>query len=195
MDYKEEFLTLLRSTNREGIEDVIENLEEYDFFKAPASSKFHLNYEGGLVEHSVNVCQMALDIRKILIEKDDTLRESLPVDSVIIAGLLHDTCKTDIYKPTIKKTKDRFGMWKEVPGYDVDYTDFPLGHGGKIGHHAAALRTGSDRRRNHGYPLAHECMGPSLPIGRHQMQLQQGKRYLSTISSDSGGRRTIVERD
>lgn len=130
MDYKKEFLDLLRSTQREYIEDVIEGIEQLGFFKAPASSKFHLNYEGGLVEHSVNVCKMAINLRETILKMDDTLRESLPLDSVIIASLLHDVCKADIYRPTIKKEK-KMGIWEEVPGYDVDYSDFPLGHGEK----------------------------------------------------------------
>ena len=38
---KEEFISLLRSTNREGIEEVIQFLEKSDFYKAPASTRFH----------------------------------------------------------------------------------------------------------------------------------------------------------
>ena len=52
---KEEFLSLLRSTKREGMEKLIEFIEKTDFFKAPASTKYHGNYEGGLLEHSMKV--------------------------------------------------------------------------------------------------------------------------------------------
>ena len=52
---KEEFLKILRTVNREGMEDLIEFLEKSDFFKAPASTRFHGNFEGGLVEHSLKV--------------------------------------------------------------------------------------------------------------------------------------------
>ena len=131
MDYKKEFIELLETTNRQGIDDLVEELEDLGFFKAPASTKFHLNEDGGLVQHSLNVCKAALSIRKSMIELDDSLLEALPKDSVIIASLLHDTCKADIYKPTMKKEKNRFGMWCDVPGYDVDYSNFPLGHGEK----------------------------------------------------------------
>ena len=131
MDYKKEFIELLETTNRQGIDDLVEELEDLGFFKAPASTKFHLNEDGGLVQHSLNVCKAALSMRKSMIELDDSLLEALPKDSVIIASLLHDTCKADIYKPTMKKEKNRFGMWCEVPGYDVDYSNFPLGHGEK----------------------------------------------------------------
>ena len=50
---KEEFLTLLRKVKREGIDDLINFLEKSDFFIAPASTRFHGNYEGGLAEHSM----------------------------------------------------------------------------------------------------------------------------------------------
>ena len=131
MDYKKEFIELLKTTNRQGIDDLVEELEDLGFFKAPASTKFHLNEDGGLVQHSLNVCKAALSMRKSMIKLDDSLLEALPKDSVIIASLLHDTCKADIYKPTMKKEKNRFGMWCDVPGYDVDYSNFPLGHGEK----------------------------------------------------------------
>ena len=122
---------MLLSTNREGIENVIERLEEQGFFKAPASTKFHLNYEGGLLEHSINVCDMALELREVMIRKKDGLRDSLSKESVIIAALLHDVCKADIYKPTVKRQKNEHGVWCDVPGYDVDYSNFPVGHGEK----------------------------------------------------------------
>ena len=55
---KEEFINLLRSTNREGIEEVIQFLERTDFYKAPASTRFHGSYEGGLLEHSMKVYEI-----------------------------------------------------------------------------------------------------------------------------------------
>lgn len=131
MNKKEEFIALLRSTERDGIETVIEELENLGFFTAPASTKFHLNVEGGLLEHSLNVCHTAQAIRESMVGMDDSLREVLPNDSIIIASLLHDVCKADIYKPVTKKQKNSYGMWVEVPGYDVDYSSFPLGHGEK----------------------------------------------------------------
>ncbi|MBR3479776.1 MAG: HD domain-containing protein [Prevotella sp.] len=125
------FKEMLLSTKREGMEDVIERLEEQGFFKAPASTKFHLNYEGGLLEHSMNVCEMALELREMMLRKKEGLSDSLPKESVIITALLHDVCKADVYKPAIKRQKNEHGVWCDVPGYDVDYSHFPLGHGEK----------------------------------------------------------------
>lgn len=119
------------STKWEGIEDVIERLEEQGVFKTPASTKFRLNYEGGLLEHSMNVCDMALELREIMLRKKEGLSDSLPKESVIIAAQLHDVCKADAYKPAIKRQKNEHGMWRDVPGYDVDYRGLPMGHGEK----------------------------------------------------------------
>lgn len=59
---KEEFVTLLRSTGRPGIDDMIADLETMGFFEAPASAGHHLNVEGGLVLHSLNACKAALAV-------------------------------------------------------------------------------------------------------------------------------------
>lgn len=131
MNNKDRFIKLLRSTGREGVNEVIDELESLGFFEAPASTRFHLNCEGGLLEHSLNVCDTALAVREVMIAKDESLRDLLPKDSVIIASLLHDTCKADIYKRVMKKRKNAFGVWEDVPGYDVDYSNFPMGHGEK----------------------------------------------------------------
>ena len=82
---KEEFINLLLSTKREGIEDVIAFLEKTDFFIAPASTKFHGSYEGGLLEHSMKVYE-------ILKEKVKHLPIELEIsdDTVKIIALLHD---------------------------------------------------------------------------------------------------------
>lgn len=128
---KKEFITLLKSTERDGVDDVIEELQELGFFDAPASSSFHLNYDGGLVEHSLNVCRVALGIRQQMIAMNKNMAEYLPEDSVIIASLLHDVCKADIYKKVTKKKKDKFGMIQTKQGFKLDYTNFPLGHGEK----------------------------------------------------------------
>lgn len=128
---RKEFETLLRSTNRDGVEEVIEELDELGFFTAPASASHHLNEECGLLEHSLNVCKTALAVRETLVGMDDSLREALPRESVIIAALLHDVCKTDIYKPGLKNRKNSYGIWESVPCYNVVYDIFPLGHGEK----------------------------------------------------------------
>ena len=107
---KKEFCDLLRTVNREGIEYVFEDLENLGFFEAPASTRFHLNYDGGLCEHSLNVCKVGLMLREEMIKMSPEVEPSLQKDSVIITTLLHDVCKADIYKKVVKKQKNQ--VWK-----------------------------------------------------------------------------------
>ena len=130
-EMKEEFLTLLRSTEREGIEDLIEALEEMGFFTAPASANHHLNVEGGLLEHSLNTCKAALAIYEGLKPLDPSMEKEVRRDSIILSSLLHDVCKSDIYKRLVKKRKNNVGQWEDVEGYSVSYKNFPMGHGEK----------------------------------------------------------------
>ncbi len=84
-----EFEQLLLDTNRPGIDRVITWIRRYQFYKAPASSDCHGNFEGGLLCHSLNTYHNALDGNKV---------HSLPHDSVVLCSLLHDVCKHDFYK-------------------------------------------------------------------------------------------------
>ncbi|MDO4756537.1 MAG: HD family phosphohydrolase, partial [Parabacteroides sp.] len=131
IDYKKEYIDLLRSTQRDNIEVVITELEDLGFFYAPASTNFHSNYKEGLLEHSVKVCKVGLMLREQMINMNPDLDDRLPAESVILCTLLHDVCKSDIYKPAVKKRKNHYGIWEEYKGYDVDYSHFPLGHGEK----------------------------------------------------------------
>ena len=128
---KERFESILIATGRKGIESVLMNLEKSGFFEAPASTKFHLNTRGGLLEHSLNVYDSAVALRYQVVRIRPELEDQLPLDSVAIAALLHDTCKADIYVPAIVSQKNASGYWEKVPGYQVDYSGMPLGHGEK----------------------------------------------------------------
>jgi len=123
---KEQFLELLRSTKREGIEDLIAFLEKTDFFKAPASTRFHGSYEGGLVEHSMKVYEILKEKVKNL-PKDDL---KFSDESLIISALLHDICKANYYKVDYRNAKNALGVWEKVPYYAVEDT-IPYGHGEK----------------------------------------------------------------
>lgn len=128
---KQQFQEKLLSTKRDGMENVIKHLERLGFFTAPASTKFHLSVKGGLMEHSWNVCNTALMLREQMIQMKPELADKLPEESVVIASLLHDVCKSNIYKDAILNRKNDQGYWEKVPGYEVDYSSLPLGHGEK----------------------------------------------------------------
>ena len=120
---REEFINLLRSTGRAGIEDVISFLEKSDFFVAPASTRFHGDHEGGLLQHSMKVYEI---LKKKL--KDNGME--VPEDTIIISALLHDICKTNFYKVDYRNAKNERGDWEKVPYYTVD-DKAPYGHGEK----------------------------------------------------------------
>jgi hypothetical protein len=128
---KNRIIELLKSTDRERIDKVIDYLElKSDYFIAPASTAFHGNYPGGLAEHSLNVYEVAMKVKNAMVELKPELANSLSDESVAIVALLHDLCKTNVYKIE-KKNRKVNGRWEEVDSYGVDYSKFPLGHGEK----------------------------------------------------------------
>jgi hypothetical protein len=129
---KQKFIEILKSTNRKGMENVLAKLEELGFYEAPASTKFHLSYKGGLLEHSMNVYQAGFTLREQAVRIKPELESQLPLDSIAICTLLHDVCKADIYKEAMLNRKNDAGFWEKYQGYAVDYeAGMPLGHGEK----------------------------------------------------------------
>jgi hypothetical protein len=145
---REKIEALLRSTKRDGIEDLISFLMRSDFYTAPASTKYHSCHDGGLAEHSLNVYRCLYEKTKCnLLEtcfepSEDTWKDKQELeDSLIIIALLHDICKTYMYDTEWKNKKvysstgsksDSNGRfdWVTVPGYTVN-DKFPYGHGEK----------------------------------------------------------------
>ena len=124
---KVEVIRLLSGTRRQGIDDLVEWLEdETDFFSSPASSRIdrHGCYEGGLAEHSLNVYQL-------FSERASELGLGIKKDEVTIASLLHDLCKVNMYTP--KAAEKVRASDKKM--YDIS-DSFPLGHGEKSVYYA-----------------------------------------------------------
>jgi 23S rRNA maturation-related 3'-5' exoribonuclease YhaM len=86
-----EIKELLKSTKKEGMENLIIWLEKEGFFNAPGSTKFHGNYPGGLAEHSLNVYILFNALC-------DQFKVNLPPESRAVTALLHDICKVGLYK-------------------------------------------------------------------------------------------------
>ncbi len=117
-DNKKRFIDLLKSTKREGIDKLIDFLEKTDFFTAPASTRFHSSYEGGLLQHSLNVYDCLLNLALASDanpEKDldffaaGMKIDTVPKESIIIVALLHDLCKTNFYTTELRWRKDESG--------------------------------------------------------------------------------------
>ena len=129
MDNRHIIIDLLLDTRRKGMEKVVEFLDENDFFVLPASTRYQNRETGGLACHSLSVYRFAMKLREEAIAADPAMEKLLPVDSVTIAALLHDTCKVFNY------TADVDG------GMTFRHSHrFPVGHGEKSV--IALLRTG-----------------------------------------------------
>lgn len=128
MGLKEQFIEIYqREIKREGAQKMLEYLENSDFFTAPASTKFHLNREGGLCEHSINVYYRLKEL--VENEKSDWAK-NVSGESIAIIALLHDVCKTGMYVVDYRNQKQPDGSWQKVPFYAIDEL-LPYGHGEK----------------------------------------------------------------
>lgn len=83
---KNRIVSLLLSTNRKGMPELIAYMKQLHFFDAPCSGKYHLSKVGGLAEHSLNVYE---EMKKIAAGLD----YKVPEDTLIICSLLHDLGK------------------------------------------------------------------------------------------------------
>lgn len=119
---KERFLQIYRENiTRRGADRLLDWLEKSDFFTAPASTRFHAAYEGGLLEHSLNVYDA-------LMEKFDP--ETDNAETFALVSLLHDICKTGFYEIEYRNRKTAGGQWEKVPYYTIN-DRLPFGHGEK----------------------------------------------------------------
>ena len=124
---KQHFIELLTGTNRPGMDKLLIWLQTTDFFEAPASTRFHLNYEGGLLEHSLNVYRTMLLMATVNCKLTGVEMRS---DTIIITALLHDVCKANTYKKGQRWRKDANNRWEQYDVYEFK-EDEPLGHGEK----------------------------------------------------------------
>ena len=125
---KKKFESLLAMVKRDGIDRLAEFIRKSDFYTAPASTKYHGAYEGGLLEHSLNVYEN-LYVKKHSSGIWGEELEKVPDESLIVIGLLHDICKTYFYTIEMRNKKID-GKWEQVPFYTVD-DKIPYGHGEK----------------------------------------------------------------
>lgn len=124
------FESLLMSTGRSGMDKVIEYLRKTDFYIAPASAKYHSNYDTGLLDHSLMVYNLAEAFFEKMKMIDPELAISIPEESIIVSALLHDVCKICFYRKTIKWKKNEHNDWMQYDGYEIE-DSFPIGHGEK----------------------------------------------------------------
>lgn len=130
---KNEFISLISSITRDSFkkELFLDRMENSDFYYAPASTKYHNNFKGGLVDHCLNVYYRLINLVKLC-----GLDDKISNESCIIVALMHDLSKRNFYNITIKNKKvysesgkrdDKDGNgrydWVSVPGYTVIDSD------------------------------------------------------------------------
>ena len=122
IDYQQRFEQLFcEYIKREGAQQLLDWLKKTDFFTAPASTKYHCACEHGLVMHSVSVFETMLQY----------FEEGESMESYAICGLLHDVCKSQFYKVSLKNVKNQeTGRWEQQEYYSIE-DQFPYGHGEK----------------------------------------------------------------
>lgn len=131
MSTREEFIELYtEQIHRDGADALLDYLQnKSDFFTAPASTKFHGSYAGGLCDHSLNVYHCLLDyLERPRVQELYGLEYS--PESVAIVALLHDLCKIGCYKPGSRNVKGADGKWQAVRTFYYEDT-LPYGHGEK----------------------------------------------------------------
>ena len=131
MEYKDRFIEIYKKyINRPGSDKLLDFLMGHasDFFEAPASTRFHGSYEGGLCEHSLHVYDCLHDY----LQRDRVKNEyglSYTEESIAIVALLHDICKINCYQKGTRNVKVD-GQWQQVPIYEFK-DSLPYGHGEK----------------------------------------------------------------
>ncbi len=132
MNFKQEFLDIYKEhIHREGSDKLLEYLlsSGSDYFTAPASTRFHGSYDGGLLEHSLNVYHCLKDY----LSRDrakDIYKMNYTDESIAIVALMHDLCKVNFYKTDFRNSKNEKGVWEKVPYYTIE-DKLPYGHGEK----------------------------------------------------------------
>lgn len=124
-EWGREFRSIVESAiSREGVSDLMAWLDTTDFYTAPASSRYHGAYPGGLAEHSVDVYNHLGFIKHAYGFEFDR-------ESMAIVALFHDLCKVNSYRPDTRNVKGDDGVWRKVPCYSFDEQFRYGGHGAK----------------------------------------------------------------
>lgn len=179
MTKREEFIAVYQENiKRRGADRLLEWLDSdaSDFFTAPSSTRFHGAYEGGLVEHSLNVYECLKDYLSRPRTKDLYGMDYTP-ETIAVTALLHDICKVGFYAVDYRNAKNDQGVWEKVPYYTVRDTP-ALRTRGKIRVHDPELyaaHTGRGVR----HPLSHGLF-------RKRGQKQRGQS-IGDVPSGAGG--------
>lgn len=108
-------------------------MDEKKFWKTPASTMYHGNFEGGLAVHTLQVIFQSLKFAKPLLSDYFTSKVgeefTFSAQDIFLAALAHDFCKADSYEINFRNTKDIVGNWVKKPYYKTKSNLRTLGHG------------------------------------------------------------------
>ncbi len=108
-------------------------LDHTDFWDAPASTRFHGNFKGGLSLHTLMVIKQSLEFAHPLLENffkcPESEKYTVTAYDIFVAALCHDFCKTGFYGTEYRNTKDITGNWIKQPFYKTRNDNRNLGHG------------------------------------------------------------------
>lgn len=131
--------TVHQYIKRDGIEDLLAWLDTTDFYTAPASTKYHGNYAGGLAKHCLTVYHELVFLMHGFNGFVDSGNQpkwhekssaKYTMENVAIVALFHDLCKVGTYKIDYRNVK-KDGAWVSEPYY-THCEDFKYGgHGSK----------------------------------------------------------------
>lgn len=127
MSNKEQFIKIMEQVERPGVDKLLDWLEGTDFYSAPASTRFHGSYPGGLVYHTLNVVYELRELVKFYEV------EGIPKESIILVALAHDFCKINTYEETmvnVPPQRSKTAKWEQQLGYKKN-EPLKLGHGAK----------------------------------------------------------------
>lgn len=112
MTDKERFEELMQSvSDRPGFDRLMNYIRKSDFYTAPASTRFHLSCEGGLLQHSLNVYDALIGRLQMLDDGEYHYMvagksvASFSQGTLAVVSLLHDICKTNFYTVEYRNKK------------------------------------------------------------------------------------------
>lgn len=131
--YREMLDMVLSDADEE--EDLLEWMDSHDFWKSPASTRFHGNWESGLCIHSLMVTVQALRFAKAVLENyyntpmGQSGKFEVTAGDIVVSCIAHDFCKAGSYQIEFRNTKDYTGNWIKKPFYKTREDSRNLGHG------------------------------------------------------------------
>ena len=116
MTHQETFIQIYQEhIHRRGADQLLAWLQSdaSDFFTAPSSTRYHGSYEGGLVEHSLNVYHCLVDYLARPRTKE-LYGMDYSDETVALVALMHDICKVNFYVVDYRNAKNEQGVWENA---------------------------------------------------------------------------------